>query len=378
MAVYKRGGVYWYKFFFKGERVQESARTGNRTTARQIEAGHKTRLAKGEVGIIEKKAAPTLRDFAPKFTTAIETLCASKPATIRFYQSKLDALLKYEPLASCPLDQIEEEAINGYKVHRSRQKSRRQTLYSPASVNRELATLRRLLRLAHEWKAIDRLPRVRLLRGEHGREFVLTQEQEKLYLGVARPDLHNVATLLLDTGLRIGEALSLDWSDVHLEPAEGARLGYIVVRWFTAKNSKTRQVSLTERAATMLCKRGPARSGYVFQREPGVPLYQTYLNEQHAALRKLLKLPSEFVPHSFRHTYGTRLGEAGADAFTIMRLMGHSSVTVSQKYVHPTPETMERAVERLEALNRSEREKETSRVATILATVKKAGAGRVQ
>ena len=47
----------------------------------------------------------------------------------------------------------------------------------------------------------------------------------------------------------------------------------------------------------------------------------------------------------------TRLGEAGADAFTIMRIAGHSSVTVSQRYVHPTPEGMERAFERLENLN---------------------------
>jgi hypothetical protein len=47
----------------------------------------------------------------------------------------------------------------------------------------------------------------------------------------------------------------------------------------------------------------------------------------------------------------TRLGEAGADAFTIMRIAGHSSVTVSQRYVHPTPESLERAFERLEDLN---------------------------
>ena len=47
----------------------------------------------------------------------------------------------------------------------------------------------------------------------------------------------------------------------------------------------------------------------------------------------------------------TRLGESGADAFTIMRIAGHSSVTVSQRYIHPTPEGMERAFERLEKLN---------------------------
>jgi hypothetical protein len=47
----------------------------------------------------------------------------------------------------------------------------------------------------------------------------------------------------------------------------------------------------------------------------------------------------------------TRLGLAGADAFTIMRLAGHSSISVSQKYVHPTPEAMENAVARLDRMN---------------------------
>ena len=68
-------------------------------------------------------------------------------------------------------------------------------------------------------------------------------------------------------------------------------------------------------------------------------------------LSERFEMPAEFVLHSLRHTYGTRLGEAGADAFSIMRLMGHSSVTVSQRYVHPTPEALERAVKRLERLN---------------------------
>jgi hypothetical protein len=48
----------------------------------------------------------------------------------------------------------------------------------------------------------------------------------------------------------------------------------------------------------------------------------------------------------------TRLGEAGADAFTIMRIAGHSSVTVPQRHVHPSPESMERAFRRLDALNK--------------------------
>jgi hypothetical protein len=58
----------------------------------------------------------------------------------------------------------------------------------------------------------------------------------------------------------------------------------------------------------------------------------------------------------------------GADAFTIMRLAGHSSVTVTQRYVHPTRESMERAFDRLEALNRKAMERKRCRVPTKLPT----------
>ncbi len=90
----------------------------------------------------------------------------------------------------------------------------------------------------------------------------------------------------------------------------------------------------------------------------------------HRFQRRTLNLPTDFVPHSLRHPFGTRLGEAGADAFTIMRLMGHSTVMVSQRYVHPSPESMERAVSRLEALNKSKkREGGTSVGTTIVDTM---------
>jgi len=74
------------------------------------------------------------------------------------------------------------------------------------------------------------------------------------------------------------------------------------------------------------------------------------------------------VLHSLRHTFLTRLGEAGVDAFTIMRIAGHSSVTVSQKYVHPSTEAMKRAFERLETLNAAV-EPETAEKSSIPATV---------
>jgi integrase len=352
MAIYKRGDVYWYEFEFHGARIRESANTVSKDVARQIEAAHRVRLARGEAGIVERPPAPTLADFVPRFESAIVTLCAEKPATVSFYKEKIRRLLMDRQLSGARLNAIDEGVIDGYKQRRTRQESRYGRPISPASVNRELATLRRLLRLAHEWKVLDRVPRIRLLRGERNREFVLSHRLEPKYLEATPQPLRDVAVLILETGVRPGEAANLKWADVYLQPAVHAGLGYIAIRHGKSKNAK-RNLSLTARAAAMLkARKGGAKSDWVFPGDsPDAPILGTSLDHQHKPVRNGLKLPEDFVVHSLRHTMLTRIGEAGADAFTIMRIAGHSSVTVSQRYVHPTPEGMERAFERLEKLN---------------------------
>jgi integrase len=352
MSIYKRGHVYWYEFSFNGERIRESARTGNDKAARQIEAAHRVRLAKGEAGIHEQPPAPTLAEFAPRFQREIETVCADKPATMGFYEEKLRRLLSDSQLAGAHLDAIDESVIDGYKQRRTRQPSRYGRPLSPASVNRELATLRRLLRLAQEWKVLDRVPRIRLLRGERNREFVLSHALEPKYLEAAPQPLRDVAILILETGVRPGEAVGLQWPDVRLQQAVHAKFGYIVIRGGKSRNAK-RNLRLTARAADMLkARKATTKSDWVFPGdEPEAAILGTSLDHQHATVREALKLPQDFVVHSLRHTMLTRLGEAGADAFSIMKIAGHSSVTVSQRYVHPTPEGMDRAFDRLETLN---------------------------
>lgn len=109
---------------------------------------------------------------------------------------------------------------------------------------------------------------------------------------------------------------------------------------------------LSERAVETLKNCNPREKGHVFLREDGNPFPDSHLDQQQARVRALLQLPQDAVVHSLRHTFGTRLGESGADAFTIMKLMGHSSVLVSQRYVHPSPESVELAFEGLTKLNK--------------------------
>jgi integrase len=92
----------------------------------------------------------------------------------------------------------------------------------------------------------------------------------------------------------------------------------------------------------MLCSRlriGPERS--LYQRTPSSITTKD--------LRDKLGLDSDFTLHSLRHTMLTRLGESRADAFTIKRIAGHHSITVSEGYVHPTPQHVERTFGRFQA-----------------------------
>src|SRR5207249_7130938 len=98
-------------FTFKGERLQESTKQGIKRVAEQIEAARKTQLAKGEVGIQDRKPVPTLREFASRFEKAVETQYAEKPRTVDFYKVKVRSLLANDALASARLDTIDEAAI---------------------------------------------------------------------------------------------------------------------------------------------------------------------------------------------------------------------------------------------------------------------------
>ena len=175
----------------------------------------------------------------------------------------------------------------------------------------------------------------------------MSRQAEVRYLALCPQPLHDLALLILETGLRIGEALSLDWADVSLKPLPGARFGYLRVTEGKSKNAR-RNIPLTDRAATMLRSRQNGVAALVFANRDGQRYLVTSINHLHQKARTALKLPKDFVIHSLRHTMLTRLGESGVDAFTIMRIAGHSSITVSQRYVHPSPEAVERAFERLQ------------------------------
>jgi integrase len=70
------------------------------------------------------------------------------------------------------------------------------------------------------------------------------------------------------------------------------------------------------------------------------------LKKQHANALKLSKVRT-FVLYSLRHTFLTRLGASGCDAWTLARIAGHSSVAICVRYVHPSEDSVLQAMERL-------------------------------
>jgi len=211
MAIFKRGRVYWYHFIFNGQHVQESTKQGNPRVARQMEAAHRTSLAKGEVGIREKAPVPTLREFIDnRFEPwAKAQFESASPKTWKgWYRTNLRVLAGFLPLADKNLGQITGEAAASFAAHRQTKGMQ------VSSINSSLRVLRRLLRLAAEWGVIPAAPKIKLLRGERHRERVITPTEEAKYLAAAPEPLSSVATVLVDSGMRPEECFRLKWESV--------------------------------------------------------------------------------------------------------------------------------------------------------------------
>jgi integrase len=341
MSIYKRGDVYWYKFMWQGKRVRESTRQGNDKVARQMEAAHRTSLAKGEVGIRDKKVVPMFVEFCEKrFEPWIESTTARK-TWLDFYRVGLRAIKGYRPLASLRLDEITSEIAVGFAGYRQSQGPQ------VSSVNSSLRVLRRVLRVASEWGEMATVPRIKMFPGERHRERVVSPEEEGRYLAAAREPLASIGAVLVDSGLRPEECYRLVWDSITWS---NGRNGTLLVTHGKTKAAR-RVIPMTPSVRALLEKRweaagkplegwvwpAPTQSGHV---EP------SSLKKQH---RRALRIAGvrEFVLYSLRHTFLTRLGESGCDAWTLARIAGHSSIVISARYVHPSEKAVLAAVEKL-------------------------------
>jgi integrase/recombinase XerC len=137
-----------------------------------------------------------------------------------------------------------------------------------------------------------------------------------------------VLTLLYGCGLRISEALSLRRADAPL--AETLRI--------TGKGGKTRIVPVLAQVREAVdaylahAPFGLAPEEPLFRARRGGPLSPRHVQATVQALRGRLGLPASATPHALRHSFATHLLGAGADLRSIQELLGHASLSTTQRY----------------------------------------------
>jgi len=354
---------WWYKFNWNGEQIRESTKQTNKRVAEQMEAAHRTSLAKGEVGIREREPAPTLKDFIDNdFLPFVRSTFAAKPKTLAYYENGADRLLAFEELAGERLDAITSDQVAEYVASRQKAKGKRGCPLQVASLNRELQVLRRVFHLAQEWRRVDRaLPNVKMLPGEKHRERVLTPAEEDLYFKGASSDamlqyadsalLRDVATVLLDCGLRPEECFRLrteNVADAKLEVHSGK-----------TENAR-RRIPVTPRVKAILDMRlSKATNGrWLFPaRTKSGHIEPSSLKKQHmkaiAEATRILREETKttdvqlapFEMYTLRHTCLTRWAPH-MDPWTLAYLAGHRDMNITKRYVHPQEQTIRAAMDR--------------------------------
>jgi integrase len=244
--------------------------------------------------------------------------------------------LAFAAIADAPLNAITGDLASRYARHRQELAEN-----SIVTVNGDLRTLRRILKVAVEWGRLTHAPAVHELPQPKGRDRVLSFKEEALYMAKASENLRDATILAVDTGIRPNsELFPLLWADVDLTARTESTHGVIHVRQGKTVNAQ-RSLPLTPRAAEVLRRRQkeadarPKQSAFVFPGSGNAGHIISFQHPHEKAVADARLEPFEF--YCWRHTFGTRAAQSGMDRFSLARLMGHSSPAVAARYyVHVT------------------------------------------
>jgi integrase len=291
-----------------------------------------------------KKEVETLREFAPRFIDGYARANRHKPSGIAGKQTVLRKHL-LPTLGDKRLNAITNEDVQALKL---RLKER-----SPKTVNNVLTVLSVLLKKAVEWEVIDSLPcAVRLLtipKSTIARFYGF--EEFGRVVEAAKEDGHAsylVALLGGEAGLRCGEMMALEWSDVdlgkrQLSVARSEWKGHVT----STKGGRVRYVPMTLRLTDALKQARNLKGRRVVCDRKGTPLSQ---KEVQVIMRRVGRR-ANVKPgvHILRHTFCSHLAMRGAPAKAIQELAGHQDLTTTQQYMHLSPAALDAAIRLLDA-----------------------------
>jgi integrase len=326
VSLFKRGEVWWSYFYRDGIRHQYSTGTSNRRQAETIEAKLKEEVNNQRFQIVEANPNLTFGELAARFLAG--------GSARRHHVYHLKFLLPYFS-ETYVLRLTKSQAEEFRKARHKHNPS-----IKDATVNRDLSVLRHILYWAVDEQLIPANPlaRLKMARERRTRRQVLSVAEEQLLLGAAKDHLWGMIVCALDTGMRRGEITSQRWEDIDF-----SRQLLFVTRSKTPEG-ESREIPLTERLHEDLLKRRQVEGLIVsFRDQPVRIIKRTWKTAlRNAAIRHV-----RF--HDLRHTFNTRLMEAGVLQEVRMALMGHSAGSrVHATYTHIELPVKREAIRKLE------------------------------
>lgn len=223
------------------------------------------------------------------------------------------------------------------------------TKLSASTINRHFAYLKKLLTIANkEWEVITYVPHIKITAEHTGRIKVYTEQEESDLIAFLeskqsrstsdkmRKEISLFFQVLIDTGMRLSEALNLTYAD-------NIDFNKKVIRLIDPdklKSKKARIVPMTNRVFDILQARSSNIKPFNFQ-------YDSLLQSFKRVRRDMGITDPEFCFHACRHTFATRLLEKGMHVYDVSKLLGHSSVNVTEKYLHANDERFMKAAQLL-------------------------------
>lgn len=145
------------------------------------------------------------------------------------------------------------------------------------------------------------------------------------------------------SGLRRSEALNLKAENIDLQN----RIIHVVnSEEFSTKSGKYRNVPMHESLVAVFERRMNG-NGYLFGKEGGFKLNADYVSHVFQTAVKDARLDSAYHLHTLRHTAASYLVNSGVSLYTVQNILGHSSPTVTQKYSHLAPNTLNESINRI-------------------------------
>jgi integrase len=222
------------------------------------------------------------------------------------------------------ITEITAQRIAQYDRDRVTATSRRGQPVSPSTVNRELAILRHLLRLAEEWGYIAKVPRIRLAKEPEGRVVWLEAPEEEALIKACKASqtkhLAAIVTVALETGMRHGEIMSLTWDRV--DRARG------VLMLERTKSGKRREVPMRPAVDAVFAGLPEPREGRVW---PDKSIRKAFENAVEAAGLK------DFTFHGCRHHFASWFMMRGGQLESLRQILGHKDITMTLRYMHLSP-----------------------------------------